>query len=247
MTLLLLAGTAEARRLAAHLASEGRAAIASLAGVTREPAPLALPTRHGGFGGLEGFRSFLDDHRISAVIDATHPFAGQITARTHEVCSERGMPLLRLQRPGWVPEGTDSWTYVADEAEAAELIPDWGVVFLATGRQSLPAWAGLRACRVHLRVIDSPGSPFPLAGSFVVGRPPFDLAAEMALFTRLGVTHLVAKDSGGINARPKLDAARELGIKVLILRRPPLPSGLPVVETMEQAAAWARRLLFCSG
>ena len=247
MTLLLLAGTSEARQLAAILAAEGHTAIASLAGATRSPAPLALPTRHGGFGGTDGFRAFVADHRIGAVIDATHPFATRITQRTHDVCVRMGIPLLRLERPAWVQGAGDRWIYLEDEGQGIERIPEGAVVFLATGRQSLSAWTGLRAGQVFLRVIDPPAGPFPLPGGFVTGRPPFDLAAETELFERLGVTHLVAKDSGSAEARPKLDAARNLGIDVLMLRRPARPSGLLVVDTVEEAADWARRLPFRSG
>lgn len=244
MTILLLAGTSEARRLAAALADRGLPAIASLAGATREPAPLPLPTRHGGFGGAEGFEAFLDARRISAVIDATHPFAARITARTHAICTVRALPLLRLERPGWIPGPEDRWTFVADESEARRLIPEGATVFLATGRQSLPAWEGLRAQAVHLRVIDLPGGPFPFPGGFVVARPPFDEAAEAALFRRLGVTHLAVKDSGAADARAKLDAARALGIEVLVLRRPPAPPGLRTVAMPEEALAWAVALSF---
>lgn len=242
--ILLLAGTSEARRLARALAGRGVPAIASLAGATREPAPLALSTRHGGFGGAEGFASFLDAERIAAVIDATHPFAARITARTHRVCAERNLPLLRLERPGWAPGPGDRWTYLADEGEVKRLIPEDATVFLATGRQSLPAWKGLRARAVHLRAIDPPEGPLPFQGSVVVARPPFDLAAEIALFARLGVTHLVVKDSGSAEARTKLDAARDVGVEVLLLRRPPSPPGLAAVETVEEALAWAVALSF---
>jgi precorrin-6A/cobalt-precorrin-6A reductase len=244
--ILLLAGTAEARRLAVLLAERGIPALASLAGATKEPAPLPLPTRIGGFGGDEGFRAFLDAHPTTAVIDATHPFAARITARTHAICSARSVPLLRLDRPAWTPALGDRWTYVTCEAEAAALIPPDATVFLATGRQSLPAWASLRARRTYLRVIDSPTEPFPLPGAYVTARPPFDRAAEADLFRRLAVTHLVVKDAGGPDSRPKLDAARDLGLEVLILKRPDPPEGLPIVRSVEEALAWAVALSFSS-
>jgi len=244
--ILLLAGTAEARRLAVLLADRRIPAIASLAGATREPAPLPLPTRIGGFGGAEGFRAFLDAHPVPAVIDASHPFAARITARTHAVCAARALPLLRLERPAWTPEPGDRWTHVADEAEASRLIPPDATVFLATGRQSLPAWANLQARAAYLRVIDPATEPFPLPGAYVTARPPFDVPAEAALFKRLAITHLVVKDAGGPDSRPKLDAARDLGLDVLILRRPDPPEGLRVVLTVEEALAWAVALSFSS-
>lgn len=237
--ILLLAGTSEARRLAQALHDAGLPSLASLAGATREPEALAVPTRHGRFGGDAGFATFLDAAPVRAVIDATHPFATRVTARTHRICAARGLPLLRLERPGWTPGPADRWTFVADEAEAARLIPPDATVFLATGRQSLPVWAGLRARAVHLRVIDPPDEAFPFPGGFVVARPPFDLAAEVETFRRLAVTHLVVKDSGGAEGRAKLDAARDLGLAVLVLRRPASPPGLAAVETVEDALAWA--------
>ncbi|MBP1804474.1 cobalt-precorrin-6A reductase [Rubellimicrobium aerolatum] len=242
--ILLLAGTSDARRLAQRLAAERIPALASLAGATREPAPLPLPTRHGGFGGPEAFATYLDRETITAVIDATHPFAARISARTHAICAAKGLPHLRLERPGWPPE--PGWTTVTDESEAIRLIPATATVFLATGRQSLPAWTGLRARKVHLRSIDPPEGPFPFPGGPILARPPFDRAAETALFRDLGVTHLVAKDSGAADARPKLDAARDLGLAVLILRRPPAPPGLVPVFTVEEALAWAKVLPFRS-
>ena len=244
--ILLLAGTSEARCLASALADRRIPATASLAGATREPASLALPTRIGGFGGAEGFAAYLDANRITAVIDATHPFAARITARTHAICSTRGLPLLRLERPAWTPGPGDRWTHVADESEAARLIPETATVFLATGRQSLPAWTALRARATYLRVIDPPAEPFPLPGAYVAARPPFDSKAEADLFRRLAVTHLVVKDAGGADSRPKLDAARDLGLRVLILRRPPSPQGLRTVRTVDEALAWAVALSFSS-
>ena len=244
--ILLLAGTAEARRLAALLAEHRIPAEASLAGATREPAPLPLPTRIGGFGGSEGFTAYLDSHPIAAVIDATHPFAACITSRTHAICSARNLPLLRVERPAWTPGPGDRWTFVADESEAMRLIPETATVFLATGRQSLPAWATLRARTTYLRVIDPPAEPFPLPGDYVTAHPPFDRAAEWDLFRRLAITHLVVKDAGGPDSRPKLDAARDLGIEVLILRRPDPPEGLQIVRTVDEALAWAVALSFSS-
>lgn len=236
MTILLLAGTREARLIADGLAERDIPALASLSGATREPVDLPLPTRVGGFGGEEGFRAVLGAEGVRGVLDATHPFATRITARTHAVCNALGLALLRVERPGW---GEGTWTHVADATEAILLIPPEAVVFLATGRQSLTDWAELRAARVHLRVIDEPASPFPYPGGYVVARPPFDLDAETALFARLCVTHLVAKDSGGTGGRTKLDAAIRLGIKVFLLRRPDPPVGLTVVERVDEALDWA--------
>ena len=240
--LLLLAGTGEGRELARRLAAEGRPAVASLAGATRRPAPLALPTRVGGFGGEAGFVRFLEERRISAILDATHPFASRISHRTARVAAARGLPCLQLLRPPWRPGEGDNWVPISREEEAARLIPAGATVFLATGRQRLERFAGLSACRVICRRIDRAEEPFPFAGGeFLVGRPPFSVASEVALFRRLGVEWLVVRNSGGAGGAAKLTAARALGLPVAMLRRPLQPQ-VRRVASVDEAMDWVRAL-----
>jgi precorrin-6A/cobalt-precorrin-6A reductase len=238
MTVLVLAGTSEARRLAAALAGRGIAAIASLAGAVRQPGPLAVPTRVGGFGGAGPFAAYLKEAGIRAVVDATHPFAAAITPRTVAVCRDLAIPCLRLERPPWVPGPGDHWTEIGEEAEALRHIRPGQTVFLATGRQTLDRFSGLADMQVYCRQIDPPDTPFPFArGGFVIGRPPFPVAEEEALFRRLGVDWLVVKNAGGAESRTKLDAACALGLPVLMLRRPE-PPACDRVETVEAALDW---------
>ncbi|WP_322893658.1 MULTISPECIES: cobalt-precorrin-6A reductase [unclassified Yoonia] len=239
MTLLLLAGTGEARMIAQAL--QGRDVIASLAGVTRDPEPLAVPVRQGGFGGEAGFRDFLAREHIHAVLDATHPYAARITARSAAVCAELGLPFCQVLRPAWVAEDGDLWTEIATEADAAAHIPMGATVFLGTGRQSLPGFANLAGRRVICRQIDPPEGPFPFAGGeYLVGRPPFSVADETALFHRLGVDWLVVKNAGGQASATKLTAARDLGIPVLMLARPAL-GDWPKVESVAAALDWVAK------
>jgi precorrin-6A/cobalt-precorrin-6A reductase len=243
MRVLLLAGSGEARTIAGVLHRQGVEVIASLAGAVRAPLPLGVPTRIGGFGGAAGFEAYLAAEGIGAVIDATHPFAARITARTHAICAAHGLPYLRVERPGWVEGPCDRWIRIADPAAAAAHVPPESVVFLATGRQTLDAYAELAKGRMlYCRQIDPVERPFPFPqGGFVIGRPPFALADEIALFRRLGVTWLIAKDAGGDENRSKLDAARELGIGVLMIRRP-APDVGPKVETVAEAVDWVAGL-----
>jgi len=158
MTVLILAGTGDARQLAQFCADHNIAACASLAGATRQPKQLAVPTYHGGFGGGDGFRAFLKRHEIRTVLDATHPFAHQITLRSYEIACEIGLPYARFERPAWQPGPGDHWISLRDETEAAAHIAPGAVVFLATGRQSLPKFANLGHAQlisgklIHLRV-----------------------------------------------------------------------------------------------
>ncbi|WP_306152596.1 cobalt-precorrin-6A reductase [Roseovarius sp. MMSF_3281] len=238
MTLLLLAGTGEAQAIAKALALQGADAVASLAGATRMPRAMALPTRHGGFGGAEGFRDYLEEAGISAVLDATHPFAHDISMRSAAICAERNIPYCQVLRPEWVPEAGDDWTFLTQEEDAARHIAPGATVFLATGRQTLHRFANLSACRLICRQIDPPDRVFPFPnGEFLLGRPPFPVEREEALFKRLGVDWLIVKNAGGEAPRSKLIAARQLGIKVAMINRPPQPEA-PKVATVEQAMAW---------
>lgn len=242
MTLLLLAGTGEAQKIARGLVAQGVPAIASLAGATRAPSPTGLPTRIGGFGGEDGFRAYLEAERISAVLDATHPFAHRISERTARVCAALGLPYCQVLRPPWTPDAGDNWVMLDREDEAAAHIAPGAVVFLATGRQTLERFANLASCRLICRQIDPPDGPFPFPnGEFLVGRPPFSVEDEHALFQRLGVDWLIAKNAGGEVPRTKLIAAQRLGIRVAMINRPPQPEARRV-ETAEAALDWVMAL-----
>lgn len=239
MTLLLLAGTGDARRIANGLA--GRDAIASLAGATRQPVALPVPSRIGGFGGVQAFKEYLTTEGIKAVLDATHPFADRITRRTARVCAETDMPFLQFLRAGWEPRSGDNWTEIACEEDAAALIPLGAKVFLGTGRQTLERFSNLEGRQVICRQIDPPEGPFPFkGGSFLLGRPPFSVEQELTLFKELGITHLIVKNAGGAASMTKLTAARQLKIPVLMIARP-VPGDWPQVSTVAEALDWAKQ------
>ncbi|MGI1661666.1 cobalt-precorrin-6A reductase [Palleronia sp. KMU-117] len=242
MRLLLLAGTWEARQVAAALTRESRVlAIASLARAERRPEPFGIPTRIGGFGGDAGFVDWLGREGIDAIIDATHPFAARISHRTARIAAERGVDYIQFLRPAWLPEPGDDWTFLNTEADAPRHIPAGARVFLATGRRSLHAFGALREATLFCRRTDGARDPFPFGnGIFVYGRPPFSIDHEITTFGRLAIDWLVTRNSGGTASRAKLEAARELGVKVAMIRRPPQPPG-PKVETVAEAMAWVRR------
>lgn len=241
MTVLLLGGTAEARQLAEMLVADGIALVTSLAG---DIAELRLPpgdVRVGGFGGVEGLVLYLREHGVAAVVDATHPFAAQMTAHAATACAAAGVPLLRLSRPSWATR-TDapSWHWVDSITEARETAGRLGSrVFLAIGRQALPEFADWVDRSVVVRVVDSPAMDVPGNWEVVRARGPFRLEDELELLRRHGIDVLVTKDSGG-PTDSKLDAAAQLGIPVVILHRPALPATMPVVATPVEAAGWTR-------
>lgn len=239
MTLLLLAGSGQARVIAAALT--GQKAIASLAGVTRAPRPLGLPTRIGGFGGDAGFEAYLEAENITAVLDATHPFASRISQRTARICATRDIPYCQYLRPEWEPQTGDIWHLVEDESQVAALVTDGDTIFMATGRQTLHRYENLQHCTLICRQIDESETLFPFPnGRFLIGRPPFSIEDEEALFAKLGVDWLVVKNAGGDAPRSKLEAARHLGIPVVMIKRPQQPNALQV-DTVAAAIEWAKK------
>jgi precorrin-6A/cobalt-precorrin-6A reductase len=237
---LVLGGTGEARRLAAALLAEGIDVLSSLAGRVAEPVLPEGPVRVGGFGGAAGLADWLAEHRPRAVVDATHPFAAQITASAATAAAAHGTPLLRLQRPGWTPGPGDTWRFVDSLTEAAAAVAGYASVFLTTGRQGVAAFADLPG-RVLVRSVDPPDQPLPAGATLLLDRGPFSVADELALMREHAVDVVVTKDAGGHMTEAKLTAARELGVPVVLVRRPPLPAGVPTVATVEEALAWVGR------
>jgi precorrin-6A/cobalt-precorrin-6A reductase len=237
---LVLGGTGEARRLATALVAQDVDVLSSLAGRVADPVLPEGAVRIGGFGGAEGLAGWLAEHHPAAVVDATHPFAAQITASAASAAATHGTPLLRLQRPGWTPQPGDTWRFVESLTEAAAAVAGYRSVFLTTGRQGVAAFAALPG-RVLVRSVDPPDEPLPAGATLLLDRGPFSLADELALLRDHAVDVVVTKDSGGHMTEAKLVAARELGIPVVLVRRPPLPPGVPTVATVEEALGWVLR------
>ncbi len=243
VNILLLGGTAEARQLAEVLVTEEIPVVTSLAG---DVAELRLPpgeVRVGGFGGAEGLASYLDERSVTAVVDATHPFAERMTAHAAEACATTGVPLLRLSRPSWSqrPDAV-SWHWVDSITEARAVATTLGErVFLAIGRQSLGEFIDWTDQPVLARVVDAPDFEVPANWEVLRARGPFSLDAELDLLRSHSIDVLVTKDSGG-PADAKLAAAAQLGVPVVAQRRPPVLAGVQVVATVAEAAAWVRAI-----
>lgn len=239
MTVLLLAGTGEARSLAKTLSQSRHSVIATLSGATEQPLAMAVPVVRGGFGGANGFVEFVRKHEITAVIDATHPFASQITKRTYEVCSGLELPLIRLERESWAPQEGDKWRHFKSTYEAAEACPEGARVFLATGRKTLPEFGAMKGRVVFARQIDTPTSENVFDdGQILQGTPPFSVDSEIELFDRLRIDILISKNSGGEQGNAKLVAARALGLEVFMVARPVLPRGMRTARTVDEVCEW---------
>lgn len=240
---LILGGTSEARELAELLDGDGAFDVTlSLAGRTSTPLPAAGRTRSGGFGGAGGLADWLRAQRVGALVDATHPFAAEISRHAAAAAAATGVPLLAVRRPGWSPGPGDLWHPVDTLAEAAAALPALGTrAFLTVGRQDLAAFAATRLfCLV--RSVEAPAPPLPRDHRLLLARGPFTVADELRLMRGQRIDVLVTKDSGGAATAAKLAAARALGLPVVMVRRPGPPAGVPVAETPGQAAAWLRGL-----
>jgi precorrin-6A/cobalt-precorrin-6A reductase len=238
--ILILGGTAEARALAAAAVQAGIAVTTSLAGRVANPRLPPGDVRIGGFGGPDALARWLAAHEVAAVVDATHPFAERISAGAARAAPAAGVPLLRLERPGWRERAGDRWTWVADLHAAAAAIPALGRrVLLTTGRQGLAAFAGVADAWFLVRCVDPPAPPLPPRHELLLDRGPYTLDGERALADRHAIDLVVTKDSGGAHTRAKLDVARERGLPVIVVRRPPRPD-VPTETTVEAALAWAR-------
>jgi precorrin-6A/cobalt-precorrin-6A reductase len=240
MRLLILGGTAEASALAAAIAGRaGVEAILSLAGRTRDPAPAAVPMRIGGFGGPEGLRDFLNAERIEALIDATHPFAAQMSRHAAQACAAADVPLIAFTRPPWERRGGDHWIEVDAMAEAARAI---GAaprdVFLTQGRLQIAAFGAAPQHRYLVRAIERPAEIDALPHHrLILSRGPFKLADEEALMRTANIECVVAKNSGGDATYAKIEAARNLGLPVVIVRRPAKPAVAQTAQLAE-VLAW---------
>lgn len=247
MRVLILGGTQEAYELAERLAEiEGLHAISSLAGRTRAPRRPAGEIRTGGFGGAEGLARYLREERIGCVINATHPFADQISAHAVAAAAASGVKLLRLLRPAWQAAPEDRWIAARDAAEAAELCRrEGGRILLTVGSGELDAFAQVRNAHFIVRMVDVP-EQVPLHDYRILSaRGPFDLADEVRLLAEHHVNLMVAKNSGGGATYPKLEAARRHRLPVIMINRPAIAQDprAPVAASVDEAVAALRALL----
>lgn len=218
--------------MAEALAVRGVEAVFSYAGRTDAPKAQPLPQRVGGFGGVAGLVEYLRAGGFTHVVDATHPFAAQMSAHAVAACAEVGVPLIALERPAWQAGPGDDWLDVADVEGAVAALPDAGArVFLAIGKQTLEPFAVKPANFYLLRLVDPPEGALPLArAKAVIARGPFTVEGDVALMRDHGITHVVAKNAGGAGAEAKLAAARALGLRVVMIGRPAIPARRVVGE-----------------
>ena len=232
--ILILAGTKEARMLANRLVNVGHYVISSFAGVTVNPIVPEGHIRSGGFGGTEGLRQYITDENIDVLVDATHPFATEIS----EHAAEAAPDVLRLERPAWQALPQDNWINVPDIEAAVLALPVNARVMLTIGRKGIAKFSAFSGLA---RMIEPPANPLPANWHVLLERPPFSVADELALMAQHGITHLVTKNAGGRETAAKLEAARSLGLPVIMIARPIKPKVETYATVDAIAAAIASR------
>ena len=239
MRALILGGTGDANQLAEALIRAKIDAVYSYAGRTKIPLPHELPTRIGGFGGAEGLADFLKAEKITHVIDATHPFAAEMSRHAVAACAATNISLIALERAPWTRATGDNWVEVADIDGAVAALPDQpSRIFLAIGRQHIAPFVVKPQHAYLLRFVDAPEGAMPLLDAeVIVSRGPFTLGGEIDLMRSRRIEWIVARNSGGTGARAKIDAARELRLPVIMIARPKLPERLRA-DSVDEVLAW---------
>ena len=239
MRVLLLGGTTEATALAHTFAAAGIDAVFSYAGRTESPVAQPLPTRLGGYGGVKGLADYIIDAQITHVVDATHPFATQISQNAVEACALTQTPIIAHERLPWTAQPGDDWHHVADTTAAVAALPaEPARVFLAIGKQTLSAFAAQPQHFYLLRLVDAPDAALPLRQAEVVlDRGPFTVESDMELMRTHAISHIVAKNSGGTGALAKLEAARRLNLPVILIARPAI-ADRPMARTVPAVMDW---------
>jgi len=239
MRALILGGTSDANQLADAILRAGIDAVYSYAGRTQSPVAQSLPIRTGGFGGVAGLSEFITREGITHVIDATHPFAAEMSRHAVKACALLKIPLIALERAPWTRGPGDRWIEVENIETAVDALPEESAcVFLAIGRQHLAPFAAKPQHAYTLRFVDPPNGALPLpVTDIIVSRGPFTVAGDLDLMRTRNIAWIVARNSGGDGARAKIDAARELGLPVIMIARPGLPKRRRV-ESVEDVLAW---------
>lgn len=221
-TVLILGGTREAAELAANLVQDHPdwRIITSLAGRTKEPKPVAGEIRVGGFGGAEGLAAYLRAERVTRLIDATHPFAMQISQNAKQAAQRAGVRLEIRMRPPWRRRDGDNWIEVASVDQACDMLPSGARALLALGSQHIAPFAVRSDVHFLVRMVDPPRKPLPLPDhELVFGLPGATAQDEAKLLDAHAITHIVCRNSGGDGAYAKIEAARKLNLPVIMIDR----------------------------
>ncbi|SCA58204.1 Precorrin-6A reductase [Candidatus Terasakiella magnetica] len=242
--LLILGGTGDAALLAKRAVDfwgPDLDIIVSYAGVTGHQPDLPCQLRVGGFGGVEGLVSYLEEEGITHMVDATHPFAEKMSQHAFIAANKLKLPLVVLWREPWMPAPKDKWLEVGNMKEAVEQVERLGSkTFLTIGIKELSAFAELDEVDFVIRLVSEPKEELAFKKyETVIGRPPFSVEEERQLIRDKNIRLLVTKNSGGTATKAKIEAAREENVAVIMINRPP-QEPLEYLSSPAQVLEWLR-------
>ncbi len=224
----------EARQAAQALTARGLRVTFSLAGVTEKPVlPAGAALHTGGFGGAEGLAAWIAAHGVAAVVDATHPYAAVMGCNAHVAADMAGVPLVRLERPPWRPRRGDHWIEVSSLKAAARMLPPHARVMSWLGGRGLAALSGRGDLWLVARLVGRPSCIIPPRWRILCERPWRGVAGELALLRGVRAELAICRNSGGRAGRAKVEAARLLGLPVIMIARPERPL-VPLARNVEE-------------
>lgn len=237
MRILIFGGTGEARELADRLVTAGHDVTTSLAGRTSAPKMPKGHVRTGGFGGVENLSGYFVEEKFDWVIDTTHPYAASMSDQICDAVTQTKQQFMRVSRAPWVPEDGVMWQNMPSVTEAVAQLPEGARVLMTSGQDGIDALAGRDDCKFFVRLIEQPEHRLPEDTILIIERPPYELHGELALMREFSITHLVTKNAGGVQTRPKIDAAAQLGVTIFMIERPRLPEVALEVHSVAAALA----------
>jgi precorrin-6A/cobalt-precorrin-6A reductase len=227
MKILILGGTSDARKIASQLIAQSVDVVYSVAGLVRLP-DLDCEVISGGFSQYQrteeiaGLDSYLLDNDIHAVLDATHPYAINMTSQAQQSCSRLKLSYWRFNRPAWQQQKNDKWQIVEDWQQLINCCAVFKRPMLTTGQISQQHLDLIAQNSEQVVYRTAAPSKAGLAANvkWLKARGPFDYAAEHSQLKALDIDVLVTKNAGGEATYQKLVAARALNIDVIMLDRP---------------------------
>lgn len=255
--ILVLAGTIEGRQIVMALQNDGWPVLASVTsqyGTALLERDGALRIRQGALD-YEHLLGLLHQHPFQYIVDATHPFAEEISRNAIQAAAATGIEYLRLERTGEeLPQG--AWIQTIHKLEDLALYLRPGQrIFSTIGSKNLARLVAITtAAKSELIVRVLPSSQVLQACEDLGLRPdqiiamkgPFSTAVNKALFRKYHVDMVISKDSGNAGGfEEKLQAAEECGIPMVVWTRPKLEYPR-VFESVGDLAGYINQKKECS-
>ncbi len=217
-----MGGTGEARNLSFLIKKANLKAVISYSGAVSKTNKQPLPKRTGGFGGANGLAKYIIEEKITHLVDATHPFANQISENAILAAKETQVHFVALERDAWKPKRVDQWTKVKDIEDAIQLLDGPRErIFLAIGRHEVKKFETKKHHFYLLRIIENTPVNFDTPSfEIIYDKGPFKYKNDKMLLLKYNITKIITKNSGGLGAKAKLDVARDLNIPIIMIDRP---------------------------